>query len=154
MELPRWVRSALVALAVPQLVVGGWALVDPQSWFDRFPGVDPRLVAAEPPYNQHLATDAGAGFLAVGVALLLAGLLARREAVLVALIAFLVHAVPHLGYHAAHPSDLLTSGEDALNLVLLSAGPLAAAAILFVVLRSNPMARPVGTVEAAPSGAS
>jgi hypothetical protein len=59
-----WVRLGLVALAVPQVVTGTWALVDASHWFDHFPGFDPRLAAAEPPFNAHLATDAGAGFLA------------------------------------------------------------------------------------------
>jgi len=38
----------------------------------------PRLVAAEPPYNAHLATDAGAGLLASGLVLLVAAWLSDR----------------------------------------------------------------------------
>jgi hypothetical protein len=67
-----WVRIGLVALAVPQAVTGLWAILDPSGWFTEFPGFDPRLVAADPPYNAHLANDTGAGFLATAVALSLA----------------------------------------------------------------------------------
>ena len=58
--MARWVRLGMVVtLAVPQLVTGLWAVIATRNWFERFPGVDPRLVAAEPPFNAHLATDAG-----------------------------------------------------------------------------------------------
>ena len=138
-----WVRVGLVvALAVPQLVVGLWAVLDPAGWFADFPGVDPRLVAAEPPYNQHLSTDAGAGFLATGVALLAAAAWGRRSGVLVALSALVALAVPHLAYHVGHPSDLLTSGEDALNVVVLTT-PLVLAAV-FALATTRPAPTPAG----------
>jgi hypothetical protein len=114
-----WVRAGLVALGVVQLYTGVWAIVDPSGWFARFPGFDPRLVAADPPYNAHLATDAGAGFLATAVALLLAAWWAERRVVLVALAAYLAFAVPHLVFHAANPAPGLTAGEDARNVVTL-----------------------------------
>lgn len=129
-DVPPWVRLGLVvALALPQLIVGLWAVLDPSGWYQDFPGIDPRLVAAEPPFNQHLATDAGAGFLATGVALVAAAAWRRRTGVLVALASLVAFAVPHLAYHATHPSDLLTSGERAVNLVVLVI-PLVVAALL------------------------
>ena len=130
--VPQWVRLGLVvALALPQLAVGLWAVLDPSGWFADFPGVDPRLVAAEPPFNQHLATDAGAGFLCTGVALVAAAAWRRRSGVLVALATLVAFAVPHLAYHVSHPSDLLTSGEDAMNVAVLTL-PLVLAAVFAV----------------------
>lgn len=124
-----WVRLGMaIVLGVPQLVVGLWAVLAPESWFEDFPGFDPRLVAAEPPFNRHLATDAGAGFLATGVVLVVAALWARRSGVLIALLAFAAFGVPHLAYHVAHPSDLLSSSEDTRNVVTLAV-PLALAAV-------------------------
>jgi hypothetical protein len=79
-------------------------------------------VAAEPPYNAHLATDAGAGFLATGLALVAAAVWARRSGVLVALVAYLGFAVPHAVYHAANPAPGLTGAEDVTNVVVLFAG--------------------------------
>ena len=124
-----WVRwGVAVTMAVPQVAIGLWAVLGPRSWFDSFPGFDPRLVAAEPPYNQHLASDAGAGFLATGVALLVAVVWANRGALRLALLTYVVFTVPHVVYHALHPADLLTGAEDAANTFLLASG-LALAAV-------------------------
>jgi len=119
----------VVALAAPQLLVGVWAVVAPRSWFDSFPGLDPRLVAAEPPFNAHLATDAGAGFLATAIALLVAALIARRGAVYVALAAYAAFAVPHALYHSINPAPGLTGGEDLLNVLVLASGIVMAAVL-------------------------
>ncbi len=135
MRVPRWVRIGLVALlAVPQLVTGIWAIVAPHRWFDSFPGFDPRLVAAEPPYNAHLATDAGAGFLATGAALVFAAIVAHRSAVLTALVAYVAFALPHLAYHAANPAPGLSSSEDVVNVVLLASGLVFALALGWATL--------------------
>ena len=114
-----WVRAGLVALAAPQLVTGVWAIFDPTGWYRNFPGFDPRLVAAEPPFNHHLAVDAGAGFLATAVALLLAAWWAERRVVLLALATYLAFALPHLAYHAANPAPGLTDAENARNVATL-----------------------------------
>ncbi len=112
---PTWVRLAFVALGIPNVVAGGWAVVAPRSWFDSFPGFDPALVAAEPPYNAHLATDAGAGLLASGAVLLLAAWLGDRRSGVVATVAFALFAVPHAWYHVANPAPGLTGTEDVVN---------------------------------------
>ena len=128
--LPRWVRIGLVALlGLPQVATGLWAVLAPESWFESFPGLDPRVVAADPPYNAHLATDAGAGFLATGVALLLAALWARRQPAVLALVSVLVLAVPHALFHTTSPADSLSTGEQ-----LVSAGSLWSSAAFAVVL--------------------
>ncbi len=114
-----WVRIGLLALGLPNALAGLWAVAAPEGWYDRFPGWDPRLVAAEPPFNAHLASDAGAGLLASGVVLLAAAWLADRRSVRLALAAFAVFAVPHAAYHAFNPAPGLTSAEDAQNVVTL-----------------------------------
>jgi len=121
--VPEWVRLVLIIpLAIPQLIIGIWAVVAPRNWYDTFPGMDPRLIAAEPPFNQHLATDVGAGFLATGVALVVAAVLAKRSGVYVALAAYGCFAVVHFGYHATHEASALTTSENVLNLSLLGSG--------------------------------
>lgn len=119
--------GVLGALAVPQLLIGLWAVVAPHNWFERFPGIDPRLVAAQPPFNEHLATDAGAGFLATGVALAVAALWGHRAALQIALLAYAAFSAPHLLYHAANPAAALSGGEDLLNVGVLASGPALAA---------------------------
>jgi hypothetical protein len=120
---PSWVRLGVaVTLAGPQLLIGLWAVTAPDNWFRNFPGFDPRLVAAEPPYNQHLASDAGAGFLATGIVLLVAAIWGNRAAVLTALLAYAAFAVPHVLYHATNPAEALTGFEDVTNVLALASG--------------------------------
>jgi hypothetical protein len=139
MKVPPWVRIGLVVtLAVPQLVIGLWAVLAPKQFFTDFPGLDPRLVAAEPPYNAHLTTDAGAGFFATGVALVVAAVWAERRAVLLALITCAAFSLPHLLYHGAHPAAALSRSEDTLNIVLLTMPPALCALFAWAVARPQP----------------
>lgn len=122
------IRLAIVfTLAVPQALIGVWAVLRPEHWFEHFPGIDPRLVAAHPPFNEHLAADAGSGFLATGVTLLVAAVVGHVIAIRIALLAYALLAVPHLAYHAANPAAALSGGEDLLNLGVLASGPVLAA---------------------------
>ena len=68
----KWVRGGLVYLTVSFAAVGLWATLDPRGFYDGFPGAGRQWVAGDGPYNAHLVSDAGIGFLAVGVVLLLA----------------------------------------------------------------------------------
>ena len=148
-----WVRIALVALGLPNLLTGAWAVLSPQGWFDHFPGFDPRLVAAEPPYNAHLATDAGAGLLASGVLLLLAAWWGDRRSVRLGLIGYGAFAVPHAAWHTANPSDPLTTAENIQNAGLLVFAATATIGLYLVVGRDagrpeRPVRRERGEVPA------
>lgn len=121
--VPRWVRVAIVAvLAAPQLATGLWAVLAPSNWYETFPGIGPSIIAADPPFNHHLATDAGAGFLATGVALLAAAIIGRRSGVYVALVGYLTFAIPHLAFHVAHPATTLSTAENTTNVFMLGSG--------------------------------
>lgn len=109
---PWWLRVVMFLLAAPNVFAGVWAILSPQSWFDDFPGWAPALVAAHPPFNEHLATDAGAGLLASGVVMLIAMIWGRREIVITAAIAYLAFALPHFLFHLFNPADALTTAED------------------------------------------
>ena len=75
-------------------------------------------MAAHPPFNEHLATDAGAGLLAAGLLAGVAAVWMRREVVIVAMVRLISRfSIPHAVFHLAHPSDALSSGEDADELV-------------------------------------
>ncbi len=124
-----WVRAGLVYLTVSFLAVGLWATLHPRSFFDDFPGGGRRWVAGDGPYNAHLVGDTGVGFLAVGLVLLLATLWMDKRVVQAALLAAIVHGVPHLLFHLRHPNETL-SGVDAVA----SNGSLALGSILALVL--------------------
>ncbi len=134
---PWWVRAALVVLAAPNLIAGAWAILAPRHWFDSFPGWAPHLVAALPPFNEHLATDAGAGLLTVGVLATLALLLPRRDVVITAMAGALTFSVPHALFHLLHPADALSSSEDALNSISLVGAAVIAAAVLIHAWRQS-----------------
>ena len=128
----------MLAVAVPQLATGLWAVLAPRRWFDDFPGIGPALVGAEPPYNQHLATDAGGAFLATGVALLIAVIWPRRQLAMLALVTYLTFAIPHAVYHAAHEAPGLSGAGDVANVLVLFIGVAAAAGLLWGAWRAAP----------------
>lgn len=130
-------RLALGVLAAPQLVTGLWAGIAPRHWYDHFPGFGPALVAAEPPFNGHLAADAGAGFLATGAALTVAALWPHRRVVVLALVTYLAFGSVHLAYHARVPAPGLSPMQNGANAVLLAAGVVLALALLWSSRRDH-----------------
>ncbi len=133
----RWTRVALMMLALPNLFAGLWAVVAPSSWYENFPGWSPHLVAALPPYNEHLATDAGAGLFASGLLALLAAFLMRRDVIIVAMTGYLAFALPHALYHLATPADALNASEDATNTLSLWVAVVLSSWLLVDALRST-----------------
>jgi len=63
------------------------------------------LVAAIPPYNSHLAVDAGAGLLAAGVISTYAFFVPKRQVLLTAMAGVLAFSVPHAGFHLLNPAE-------------------------------------------------
>jgi AhpD family alkylhydroperoxidase len=116
--------------------IGLWATIAPHGWYDTFPGFGRHWLVALGPYNEHFARDAGAGLMAVGVLLTWAALTPHASLLRPALWSSLVFAVPHLGYHIAS-SDHLATGDNLVNLALLSLAAIAPAALLWA-------SRPVG----------
>ncbi|GED99073.1 hypothetical protein nbrc107697_31120 [Gordonia crocea] len=116
---PDWARVALGLVAVPQLVVGLWAVLAPRHFFDHFPGFGPLLVAAEPPFNAHLTSDTGTGFVATGVFAAVAAGWGLRPLVFVAGLSLSAFALPHFCYHLLNPAELLSGAENVVNVVVL-----------------------------------
>lgn len=142
-ERRTWVRVVLALLAIGPLATGLWAVLDPSGWFESFPGLGRAWVVVEGPFNHHLSVDAGAGFLAVGVALVAALVWAKREAIQVALVAFLVHTVPHFLYHLTHPVDELGAVDQVLSTGGLGVQWVLAIAVLVAVSRTSVTAQRV-----------
>ena len=86
--------AALVAVGVGAglVALGLWAMVDPQSFFER--------IALFEPYNQHFLQDLGALQIGLGAVLLLAGMIPTLDALTVALVGVgigaALHAVSHV----------------------------------------------------------
>jgi hypothetical protein len=136
-EHPGWFRVVLALLAVIDLVTGLWAVLDPLGWYKNFPGFGQHWVAGDGPFNRHLALDAGAGFLAVAAAMVVALVWARRAVIQVALVAFLGQDLPHFAFHLAHHPNQSVAyrvvGIGGLGLEALVAG----AALVAVSRRIN-----------------
>ena len=108
-----WLRSGLLVLAAAGLLVGIWALLAPQSFYDDFPGGGRSWVSAFPPYNEHLVRDVGGLNLALAFLLVFAAIILERRLVQAATIAALVFAVPHLAFHLAHLEEWATGDKVA-----------------------------------------
>lgn len=121
-------RLGLLLLAVSALPVGLWASFAPRSFYEDFPAPDRYWVSAIGPYNEHLVVDVGAGYLALGVLLGLAGILLGRTLVRVSLVAWLAYAVPHFAFH------LTTLDAFSLADNLASMGSLGLAVLLPLLL--------------------
>ncbi|WP_052664783.1 carboxymuconolactone decarboxylase family protein [Nitriliruptor alkaliphilus] len=148
MSFPTFTRVAVLLLAVSQLLTGLWAVLAPRGFYDRFPGLGAPWVAVDGPYNAHLVGDAGAGFLATGVALLIAGVWLHRPVVLVALAAYLAHGVPHAAYHLRAPAPALALADQIASTVPLVLSVLVAAGLLIAWLRTDaPRRLPAGTAD-------
>jgi hypothetical protein len=134
------IRVGLAYLALTELTVGIWAVADPSGFYRKFPGFGHHWVSVTGPYNQHLTSDAGAGFLAVGVLLVIAAAMIERTVVIqVALVVFLVHDVPHFLFHVVHHEHL--SGFDKVGVVGgLGFGVLLGALLLVVMSRRTRVA--------------
>ena len=137
------VRAGLVYLAAVFLTVGLWATLVPSSFYEEFPG-GRHWVAGDGPYNAHVVGDTGVGFVAVGVVALLAAVWMETRLVLTALVAAVVHNVPHLLYHLRHPNEVLGTLDASLSNASLAFGVFLAVALLVVVAQGVNRSRASG----------
>lgn len=129
-------QLGLAYLALGQLVIGIWGVLDPRGWFENFPGIGgSHWAAADPPYNHHLTIDATSGFLAVGVVVAIAIFWSDRRVRQLALIAFLAQGLPHVAFHTLHPADALGTGDQIASTGGLAFGCVIAALLLVAVSR-------------------
>ena len=133
-------RVLLAIVGLGDVFTGGWALVDPRGWWNKFPGFGHHLVSGQGgAFNEHLASDAGAGFLAVGVILLVGALMGSPVAVRLAALALLAHALPHFLFHVANSPEHLSQGEKAAGTYALLAEAIIGAVTL---VAARPRRRP------------
>jgi len=140
----RWLRVGLVVLALPQLQIGLWCLASPRSWYDNFPGGGHAWVAASGPYDEHLVRDVAAALLALGILLIWTAVTLAPALVRVALVAWLVFAVPHFVYHLVN-HEVLPALDNAASLGGLLFEVLLPLALLVATLR--PGHRSKGPIE-------
>jgi 4-carboxymuconolactone decarboxylase len=136
------VRFLLVALGLPQLLVGLQALADSRGWYDKFP-FGRGWVEALPPYNQHLIVDVGALFIGLGVLMIIAAVALERRLVTAALATWLLYAVPHFVFHLTQLEPYGTG--DAVASVASQAGQIAAPLLILWLLRARHQPAPAAS---------
>ncbi|MFI9102947.1 hypothetical protein ACIGXA_20730 [Streptomyces fildesensis] len=130
----RFRYADLGILALVGLYTGAWAYCSPAGWYRNFPGFGLSWLPQLGPYNEHLAKDAGAMFLALSVLSLIAlGQVRNNRLVQTAGAAWLVFNVLHFSYHVQH-LDMYGTRDQVLNVVFLGALVLLAALLLVPIL--------------------
>lgn len=133
-----WLRAGLGFLTAAQLVVGGWALFFPASFFAI------EVVGMGMAYNEHLMRDYGAMSLASSVVLGAATIHMSPWVTRTALVMYSVWAVPHFLIHVAM-ADHLAPRTAAILLTLLGLAIVLPVVLLVLAVRtaSAPPADPV-----------
>ncbi|MEV0741078.1 hypothetical protein AB0I51_35240 [Streptomyces sp. NPDC050549] len=117
-------------LAVASLYTGTWAYFSPTGWYANFPGLALSWLPQLGPYNEHLAKDAGAMFLALACLTLVALSQVRNTRLVQTTGAvWLVLNVLHFSYHVQH-LDMYGTRDQVLNVVFLATLVLLAAVLL------------------------
>jgi len=93
------IRFLLLALGIPQALIGFWALFAPRSFYDDFPAGTDGWVNVLGPFDEHLVTDVGSLFVALGFLLAFAAVSLRRGTVMASAIAWLIFSIPHFLWH-------------------------------------------------------
>jgi AhpD family alkylhydroperoxidase len=138
------IRFLLLALGIPQTIIGLWALVAPHGFYDQFP-TGQGWVRTLGAFDEHLIIDVGALFVAIGVLAILAAAWLRRPLVIAAAVSWLLFSVPHTLWHLTDLGPMGT-GDAIANVVTLAATVLAPLAVL-LLLRT-----PARVAESAPPG--
>ncbi|MEV4265283.1 DUF4345 family protein [Kribbella sp. NPDC049584] len=120
-----YVRIVLWILAVMELLLGLWLMIVPKTFYDQVPTVN-----WTPPYSDHLFHDFGGASLGLGIVLTAAAIRLDRFWTVIALIAYLAYAGPHLIFHLGHldGDERTLSIGLAVILALMVALPLSALA--------------------------
>ncbi|MEU9370015.1 hypothetical protein AB0D71_36130 [Streptomyces avermitilis] len=126
--------ASLGLLAVTGLYTGIWAYFSPTGWYANFPGFGLSWLPQLGPYNEHLAKDAGAMFLALTV-LTVITLRSMHNTRLVQTTGavWLLFNVLHFSYHVQH-LDMYNTRDQVLNVVFLAALVLLTALLLVPAL--------------------
>jgi hypothetical protein len=125
------IRTGLVILALPSVLIALWALISPHGFYDDFPGFGRHWVSALPPYNEHLLRDFGSTNLTIALVLLGAALFCERHLVQVAVVAFLVGTIPHFVYHLT-TTDHYSTGDNIGSLGGFALELVVAAGVLYL----------------------
>jgi hypothetical protein len=128
-------RISLVFIALTSAYVGVFAYFASRAWYDDFPGLGFRWLPQLGPYNEHLAKDVGAAYLAFTVLSLIALAQVRNQVVVrLAGAVLLTFNVAHLVYHLTM-LHVYQPRDQVLNVIVLSL--LVVAPVILLVPRGS-----------------
>jgi hypothetical protein len=119
-------RFGVWFLTVVEVLVGLVATFAPRAFYDYVPWVN-----LMPPYSEHLMRDYGAMNLALALVFVVAAITMERRMVRLALVAYLLFAVPHLIFHVMHLENF-TTGAAVGQTILLTLAVLLPIALLIL----------------------
>ena len=119
-------RLGLIVLAAVELVLGGWTLLFPASFYADVPTVD-----LTPPFSEHLFRDFGGATLGLAIVLGAAAVTLEKRLVRVALGAYLAFSAPHLLFHLGHLSG--AGAVEGFLLVALLVGSVVLPVVLLLL---------------------
>ncbi|HET8815501.1 MAG TPA: hypothetical protein VFM51_11170 [Solirubrobacterales bacterium] len=127
MRAPQITRLALGLITASVLLVGITATSAPATFYDDFPFIA-NWVDLLPPYNEHLVTDVGGLYLGFAVLFAWATVTLERTLVRAVCLAWLLVALLHFAFHAAHLDGFGTADAVAelVSLALLVGTPVVA----------------------------
>jgi hypothetical protein len=129
-------RVCLFVLTLTGLFVGCWAYFAPLSWYNTFPGMGLRWLPVLGPYNEHLAKDVGAMYLALtALSALTLVYLSNRTLRIVTALSWTTFNLLHLIYHL--PMLHMYGARDATVNAIALGGVLLCSAALGLPARSN-----------------
>lgn len=131
------IRGLLLALGIPQALVGLYALIAPHSFYGDFPAGTDGWVHVLGPYDAHLVTDVGAGLTALGVLLILAAVSLKRSATFGAMIAWLIFSLAHFTWHLFNLEPYGT-GDAIANSLILGWAVVGGLLVLFLLRGGRP----------------
>jgi hypothetical protein len=126
------IRVGLAILFLDELIVGGWNVISPYTFYTHFPTVD-----LTPPYSEHYARDFGSATLGIALLLGLAFVKPKAHFAIPAALAFSAFAVPHFFYHVSHLEGATVAEAIALTAANAFVALVGIAVILLVVARDR-----------------
>jgi hypothetical protein len=115
-----------------EVVVGLVATLAPRAFYDYVPWVN-----LMPPFSEHLMRDYGAMNLALALVFIVAATTMERRLVRLALVAYLLFAIPHLIFHVMHLENFTTVAAVAQTTLLTLAVLLPLALLILTRQRRN-----------------
>ena len=131
-------RACMALICLYSLAIGAIAAFAPHAFYEDFPFLA-HWVNLLPPYNEHLVTDVGGLYLGFAVVAGWAAWRPERTLVLAAATGFLLAAVLHLAFHAAHLDNF--GAADAIGEIAGLALLLIPPAVAIWAVRSDGAAR-------------